>query len=119
MRLSDLLRMEARGPGGEDLGNVDDVRLEVVVPPGAPGGPRWRVSGFIVGHGDVGRRLGYGRGSVGGPWLLRVLMERLARSARYVPWAEVSSLDRGELLVPLGEEALVPMEQADVRSGGD
>lgn len=86
MRLSDFLRMQVFARDGRPLGKIDDVRLKVDVADeqdlteGA-----WFLDGFMVGRGALGNRLGYDGQHVEGPALLAKLMQRLGRSARYVP----------------------------------
>lgn len=46
-----------------------------------------------MGKRDIAVRLGYHRAGVRGPAPLRLLMERLARRARFVEWADVESID--------------------------
>lgn len=92
MRLSDFLRMHAVTSDGTEIGKIDDVRVRVEVDEdrnAAEG--RWFIDGFMVGRGALGNRLGYDGEHVEGPALLAKLMERLSRSARYVP------LDRADI----------------------
>lgn len=89
MRLSDLLRMQVFGQDGRPLGKIDDVRLKVdVADEQNPAEGPWFLDGFMVGRGALGNRLGYDGQHVEGPALLTKLMDRLSRSARYVPLAE-------------------------------
>lgn len=91
MRLSELLQAHVIDAEGNDLGSVDDVRLVQDGPMLVPFGAAFRVEGLVVGRGAVGTRLGYRRGGVEGPWLLRILFQALERRARYVPWEQVTS----------------------------
>jgi hypothetical protein len=109
MRLSELLRAKVVDTSGNDLGSVDDVLLVQDGPMLAPFGAALRVEGLVVGRGAVGARLGYHRGAVDGPWLLRVLFRALERRARYVRWEQVESWD-GEVvrIAGRGEELGAP-----------
>jgi uncharacterized protein YrrD len=91
MRLSELLHSHVVDVEGNDVGSVDDVRLVQDGPLLLPFGAAFRVEGVVVGHRAVGVRLGYHRGDVKGPWLLKALFHRLERRARYVPWEDVVS----------------------------
>lgn len=87
MRASDLLGLPVLAPGGHRIGEVIDVRL---VQTGALRGASdaLRVEGFVIGHHQVASRLGYDRYERPGPWLVRVLVRRLARRNRFLAWAD-------------------------------
>jgi sporulation protein YlmC with PRC-barrel domain len=91
MRLSELLHSHVVDVDGEHVGAIDDVRLVQDGPLLLPFGAAFRAEGVVVGHRAVGVRLGYHRGKVGGPWLLKALFHRLEQRARWVPWDEVVS----------------------------
>jgi hypothetical protein len=93
MLLSELLNARVVDVDGKDLGLVEDVRLVQDGPLLLPFGAALRVTGVIVGRGALGIRLGYYRGGVQGPWLLRMIFERLERRARYVNWDDVANWD--------------------------
>jgi hypothetical protein len=93
MHLSDLLHSEVVDVNGVTLGSVDDVRLVQDGPLLLPFGAALRVEGLMVGHRSVGTRLGYVRGGIRGPWLLRVIFTALERRAYYVPWHDVATWD--------------------------
>jgi hypothetical protein len=93
MRLSDLLHTRVFDADGTDLGSVDDVRMVQDGPMLLPFGNALRVEGLMVGHRSLGTRLGFVRGGVKGPWLLRVIFSTLERRAHYVDWEDVSSWD--------------------------
>src|SRR5438045_1964266 len=93
MRLSELLHARVIDSDGADLGGVDDVLLVQDGPFLDPFGAAFRVEGLVVGHRAVGTRLGYHRGDVTGPWLLKAFFSRLARGAKYVPWEAVEEWD--------------------------
>lgn len=86
MRLSKLLDRVVVTADGRSLGKVRDVRL-VQDGPILPGGTQaaMRVEAVIVSSGWRGVRLGYLRGEVRGPWLLRTIFGRLERAARAIP----------------------------------
>ena len=91
MRLADLLWLQAVDEDGEDLGQVHDVRL--LLEEGA-GRPTLTVEGIIVGAGALKARLGYAYGDVRGPWPLSAVLRWMGRSARYVEWDRIVSLDQ-------------------------
>jgi hypothetical protein len=94
MRLSDLMSSRVVDADGTDLGTVDDVRMVQDGPLLLPFGTAFRVEGLMVGHRSLATRLGYVRGGVRGPWLLKVIFSALERRARYVDWqADVERWD--------------------------
>jgi len=93
MRLSELMQAHVIDPDGNDLGSVDDVRLVQDGPVLQPFGAAFRVEGLVLGRRAIGTRLGYHRGDVVGPWLLRTLFRWLQRRAKYVPWEAVEAWD--------------------------
>jgi hypothetical protein len=93
MHLSDLVHSRVVDAAGTDIGSVEDVRLVQDGPLLAPFGDAFRVEGLMVGHRRVGTRLGFVRGGLRGPWLLRALFGGLERRARYVEWTDVERWD--------------------------
>ena len=93
MNLSDLLHSRVVDADGIDIGSVDDVRMVQDGPLLLPFGAAFRVDGLMVGHRSIGTRLGYVRGGLKGPWLLRVIFTALERRARYVQWDDVETWD--------------------------
>jgi sporulation protein YlmC with PRC-barrel domain len=93
MRLSEVLACRVIDASGEEIGSVNDVRL---VQDGAyveGFGAGLRVEGFVTGSGRLGERLGYHRGGVEGPWILRTFFARQERRGRYVPWSKVDAVE--------------------------
>jgi hypothetical protein len=93
MHLSDLLHSRAYDADGVDIGRVGDVRLVQDGPVLLPFGAAFRVEGLVVGNHSLETRLGFQRGALTGPWLVRVLCAGLERRARYVDWNDVVSWD--------------------------
>jgi PRC-barrel domain len=93
MYLSDLLRSEVIDSAGKHLGKVEDVRVTQDGPLLLPFGAAFRVEGLVVGSRGLGTRLGYGRGAVSGPWLLRKIFAARERRSSYVPWDAVAEWD--------------------------
>jgi hypothetical protein len=93
MHLSDLLHSRVIDADGADIGSVDDVRMVQDGPLLLPFGAAFRVEGLMVGHRSIGTRLGYVRGGVKGPRLLRAIFSALERRARYVEWDDVATWD--------------------------
>jgi len=85
VRLSELLDRPVVAVDGRRLGKVRDVRL-VQDGPILAGGTQaaLRVDAVIVSKGWRGVRLGYLRGEVRGPWMLRAIFGRLEQKARAI-----------------------------------
>jgi sporulation protein YlmC with PRC-barrel domain len=100
VRLSDLHRSEVLDAAGIGLGHVHDVRLIQDGPPIGTFGAALRVHSLVVGAGGIGVHLGFGRGDVRGPWLIKTLFEYLHRDLYFVPWERVAAIepDRVRLL---------------------
>jgi hypothetical protein len=108
MRLSELLDRAVVTAEGRRLGKVCDVRL-VQDGPILAGGTQaaLRVDSVIVSSGWRGVRLGYLRGEVRGPWLLRVIFGRLEQKAHAIPIRDL-----------VWEDGQVPLRlRADERQG--
>jgi len=91
-RLDEVLGLEVVDADGRTLGQVLDLRLRA----GREEEGRLVVSHLVVGRDNAGVRLGYDRGSVAGPAVLRWLLERMHRHSRLV------SLDGGRVDVVIG-----------------
>ena len=102
MRMSDLLGRPVVAADGTGLGRVVDVRLVQDGPALESFGPALRVDSLIVGRRGVAVRLGYGRADLQGPWLLKSLLQRLARDAHVVAFDDVEAIhdDRIRLKTP-------------------
>jgi hypothetical protein len=72
MRLSELLGAEVVDQAGRSAGRVHDVRLVQDGPLIGGFGAGLRLDGLIVGRRAVGARLGYERGDMGGPLLVKL-----------------------------------------------
>ena len=105
MRLSELLHAGVVDSAGAEIGSVDDVYLVQDGPLLLPFGAAFRVEGLVIGHSGVGTRLGFARGPVKGPWLIKRLLGGLERRAHYAAWAQVASWDgdRVQLSVPVDQ----------------
>jgi hypothetical protein len=77
MRITDLIGQPVVDPQGVSIGKVHDVRLVREAVYGEPGA--LRVDGLIVGKGGIGVRLGYASADLTGPWLLKIVLGRMAR----------------------------------------
>ena len=99
MRLSELLDRAVVTADGRSLGKVRDVRL-VQDGPLLPGATQaaLRVDAVIVSRGWRGVRLGYLRGEVRGPWLLRAIFGRLERTARAISMRDLQWDDEEPVL---------------------
>jgi hypothetical protein len=102
MRLNDLMTSLVVDAAGQEVGRVRDVRLIQDGPPLASGQAALRVDSLIVGHGIAGRLLGFDHNPVQRPWLLHVLVGRLAREQRVIDWAQVASFSDGVVTLEPG-----------------
>ena len=89
MRASDLLGVTVYDGHGQRLGVVTDLRC-VQDGPLRGSMQALRVSALIVSRRHTGALLGYDRSSQKGPWLIRVIVRRLHRSAVLIPWETVA-----------------------------
>jgi hypothetical protein len=99
LRLTDLLDHDVVDELGHDLGIVHEAHL---IQDGAQAvgvDQGLRLHGLYVGRGGAARRLGYVRGVVRGPWLLRMLLQH--GTVRYVPWDRI--IDVGERVTVAGD----------------
>jgi hypothetical protein len=110
-RLNDLLGARVITGDGRELGHVNDVRL---APGPAVRGVRAElvVEGVVISDRHAGSMLGYDRRGDQGPWLVRVLMRRLHRNARYLPWAAVRHVSWDDQLVTIDPSGLAPLTTA-------
>jgi sporulation protein YlmC with PRC-barrel domain len=99
MRLTDLLDADVLDPAGRTLGHVHDVRLVQQGPVVGGSDATFQVTGLVVGGTTFGARLGFGRASVKGPWLLKKAFERLHADERFVPWPSVRAVTEGAIHV--------------------
>jgi sporulation protein YlmC with PRC-barrel domain len=93
MRLSELLGCTVFDAAGDKVGGVNDVRLVQDGPYVEGFGAGLRVEGIVAGKGKVGERLGYHRGGVEGPWILKTVFSRLERRGQYISWDKVERID--------------------------
>ncbi|HVM11909.1 MAG TPA: hypothetical protein VM638_05480 [Actinomycetota bacterium] len=92
MRASDLLHTELRDPHTGRPTQIRDLRLERMEGKTI----RLRLTEVVLGGGALAERFGYGRGPVRGPWLVKVVLDRLRRRhTDTVAWREVLEV-RGE-----------------------
>ena len=95
MQMSDVMGVPVVDAGGTRLGRVADVRLVQDGPYIEGFGNALRVDAVVVGRGGIASRLGYVRGGVRGPWLLRVLAILLEGRAFLIPWTDMQRTDAG------------------------
>jgi len=95
MQMSEVLGMPVVDAGGIRLGKVTDIRLVQDGPYLEGFGNALRVDAVVVGRGGIASRLGYVRGGVRGPGLLRVVAIVLEGRAFLVPWTEIRRTDAG------------------------
>jgi hypothetical protein len=96
MLLSDLVGATVATTTGEVLGRVHDVVLVQDGPLGAQAHAGLRLHALSVGKRSFGTRLGYSQGTVQGPWLLRILLQR---DPQLVPWTAIVRRDHERIVV--------------------
>lgn len=101
MRASDLLRCEVVDASGRRLGEVTDIRAVQDGPLRRGVQQAMRVEAFVVGPGGMADRLGFIRGRVDGPWLLRALLVRLERRAHVVRLEDFERWQEGDTTLRL------------------
>ena len=99
MRLSDLLGADVVDEGGRSAGHVHDVRLVQDGPLVGAFGASLRVDGLLVGRRSIGARLGYGRGEMHGPLLVKLAVGWLSHDGRYVEWDRVRTVEEDRILI--------------------
>jgi sporulation protein YlmC with PRC-barrel domain len=99
MHLSELLGTDVVTTDGRDLGHIHDVRLVQDGPVLGDWGAALRVHEILVGRRSIGTRLGYGRGAIQGPMVLRLLFGR--RPPRPIPWSSIREVGDAQIVVEL------------------
>ena len=84
--VSQLLGADVRGPDGERIGVVEDVRLIADGPPQGGGMARLRLRALVVAPRRHVRLWGYERDPDVGPWLIRAIVRALSEGARNLDW---------------------------------
>jgi hypothetical protein len=93
VRISDLLEYDVVSADGTRLGRISDVRVIQDGPIIRGVQAAFRVDALIVGRSGLAQRLGYIRGRVEGPWMLRLIFSRLERRAQVVAISDIASWD--------------------------
>jgi sporulation protein YlmC with PRC-barrel domain len=92
MRAGELIGRDVIDRAGHRVGVVTDLRCVQDGPlRGIMAAPR--LVALLVSPRHTGALLGYHRPAQDGPWLIRVVVERLHRGARLVPWTAVVAHD--------------------------
>jgi hypothetical protein len=86
--ISDLIGAAVVDADGKRLGKVTDVRLVQDGPYIEGFGNALRVDSLVIGRDGIANRLGYARGGVHGPWLVRRLASAVEGKAWLVPWTD-------------------------------
>lgn len=114
MRLSELLHLPVYDADGRHAGWVHDVRAAQEGPLIGTWGAAFAIQGLLVTpHKWVGE-LGFRSGSEHGLWLIRILVNVLNRKSVYVPWADVESVDNGDVRLSARLPDLSPIPPAPV-----
>jgi hypothetical protein len=98
VRLSDLLGCDVHDLSGASIGRVHDVRMVQDGPLRGGTQASIRVDAVLVGRRAWATRLGYQRGGVRGPWLLRQLFGALERRATTIAMADLEWDEDGRRL---------------------
>jgi hypothetical protein len=113
MRLSELLGAEVTDEQGRPAGRVHDVRLTQDGPVIGGFGARFRLAGLVVGKRALGARLGYDRGDMHGPWLVKAIAGSLHRQGRYVEWGRVQAVEPGRIRISGSADDLPQPDPSD------
>ena len=107
-RITDLLGATVTGQDGRDIGHVNDVRL---APGQAVRGLQAElvVDGLVISDRHAGSMLGYDRRAEQGPWLVRAVVRRLHRKAKYLPWTAVAAVAWGDRRVTVDAKRLASL----------
>jgi hypothetical protein len=107
-RISDLLGATVTARDGREIGHVNDLRL---APGQAVRGVHVElvVDGMIVSDRHAGSMLGYDRRAEQGPWLVRALVRRVHRNARYLPWTAVHDVAWADRRITVDADKLAPL----------
>ena len=107
-RITDLLGATVTGQDGRDIGHVNDVRL---APGQAVRGLQAElvVDGLVISDRHAGSMLGYDRRAEQGPWLVRAVVRRLHRDARYLRWAAVAEVAWADRRITVDADKLAPL----------
>ena len=108
MRASELLNVPVIDEAGTTVGRVRDLRV-------TRRAGDFRIAGLAVGGGRLAHSWGYADDRATGPWLLRALNARGARSARFVPAGRVLQWGPGVVRIR-GRGADLPALLDEVRS---
>jgi hypothetical protein len=109
-RVTDIIGKPVHHESGERIGVAHDVRAIQTAEFGQP--RALRVTGIVTGKGSLGVRLGYGDQAQQGPALLRLLLGRRARHARYVPWEHLR-VESDRIIVTTPTAALAHPDEID------
>jgi sporulation protein YlmC with PRC-barrel domain len=107
MRASELIGRDVIDRAGHRIGVVTDLRCVQDGPlRGALATPR--LAALVVRPRHTGALLGYHRPAQHGPWLIRVIVERLHRHARLVPWTAVTAYEP-QIVLDVTADTLQPL----------
>jgi hypothetical protein len=102
MRASELLGARVVTADGEDLGIVTGLLCTSDGPKYGGRLPAPVLRQLQVARHGFGAALGYQGGEQRGPWLVRVIMQRVHRRDLVVDWGDVDRLQDGELRLRAG-----------------
>ena len=111
MRAAELIGCHVYDADGQDLGAVHDLHFRIRALP--DGGQACELDLLECGGIGLGHRLGYGEGSMRGPWPFPSLFRRLARDSVAVPWAHVTAFRRPRIDIGVARNQLESAREAD------
>ena len=106
MRLSDLLGCVVDDANGERAGVVTDVRVVQSGPIVGTFGNAFAIEGLIVGPRQWLSRLGFNRGEIKAPALVRFVAGMAQRGQVFVPWELVVRREEGKVWISAAKSEL-------------
>ena len=104
MRASDLVRATVVTADGEEIGVVTGLMCTSDGPKYGGSLPAPVLRQLEVAPRSFGAALGYQQGEQSGPWLVRVVMQRLHRRDRLIDWADVDRVADGVVRLRSGAD---------------
>ena len=111
MKAVELIGCQVYDVTGEPVGTVHDLHFRL--DSRADGSQACVLDALECGGIGLGHRLGYGEGSMRGPWPFPSLFRRLARDSVAVPWAHVTAFRRPRIDIGVARNQLESAREAD------
>jgi sporulation protein YlmC with PRC-barrel domain len=104
MRAAELIGCQVYDADGQPLGTVHDLHFSVHTQ--ADGSLACRLDALECGGIGLGHRLGYGEGTMRGPWPFPQLFRRLARRSLAIPWSQITAVRRPRIDISVQRDQL-------------